>query len=154
MKAENLYHSGIIVDAFDETLEWFTKVAGYEWTDVVSVDQVAVTPDGEITIPMRMAYSKSEPRLEIIQTIPGTVWEPSDSGVHHLGYWSDDVEADVATLEANGWEVEVKSYIPDDSGKLLWAYCKGPGGPRIELVGEAMKPFMDYWFSLVDGQPQ
>ena len=50
MKAENLYHSGIIVDDFDETLEWFTKVAGYEWTDVVSVDQVAVTPDGEITI--------------------------------------------------------------------------------------------------------
>ena len=154
MKAENLYHSGIIVDDFDETMQWFTKVAGYEWTDVVSVDQVAVTPDGEITIPMRMAYSKTEPRLEIIQTIPGTVWEPSDSGIHHLGYWSDDVEADTATLKANGWEIEVKSYIPDDSGKLLWTYCKGPGRPRVELVGRAMKPFMEYWFSLVDGQPQ
>ena len=40
---------------------------------------------------MKMAYSKSEPRLEIIQSIPGTVWEPADSGVHHIGYWSDDV---------------------------------------------------------------
>ena len=44
VKPENLYHSGIIVDDFDKTLEWFTEVAGYEWTDVVSVDQVGVTP--------------------------------------------------------------------------------------------------------------
>ena len=44
MKPENLYHSGIIVDDFDKTLEWFTKVAGYEWTDVVSVDQSPSRP--------------------------------------------------------------------------------------------------------------
>ena len=48
MKPENLYHTGIVVDDFDNTLDWFTKVAGYRWTDVVSVDQVAVTPDGGI----------------------------------------------------------------------------------------------------------
>ena len=95
-------------------------MAGYEWTDVVSVDQVAVTPDGEITIPMRMAYSKSDPCVEIFQTVPGTIWVPADSGVHHIGYWSDDVEADVETLETNGWAVEVKSYTPDD-----WASCSG-----------------------------
>ena len=57
VKAENLYHTGIVVDDLDATMEWFTKVAGYTWTDVVTVDQEAVTPDGEITIPMRMAYS-------------------------------------------------------------------------------------------------
>jgi catechol 2,3-dioxygenase-like lactoylglutathione lyase family enzyme len=154
MKPENLYHTGIVVDDFENTLAWFTKVAGYRWTDVVSVDQVAVTPDGEITIPMKMAYSATDPRVEILQTVPGTVWVPADSGVHHLGYWSDDVEADLATLEANGWELEVKSFNPDGSGTLLWAYCKGPKGPRIELVSHAMKPFIEYWFSTVDGKPQ
>lgn len=32
---------------------------------------------------------------------------------------------------------EVKSYNPDGPGTLLWAYCKGPSGPRIELVSRA-----------------
>ena len=44
MKPENLYHSGIVVDDLDATLDWFTKVAGYRWTDVVEVDQVAQHP--------------------------------------------------------------------------------------------------------------
>ena len=72
---------------------------------------------------------------------------PQARGVHHLGYWSDDLEADLATLEANGLACEVKSYNPDGSGKLLWAYTKGPTGPRIELVSRAMEPFIEYWWS-------
>ena len=62
---------------------------------------------------------------------------PQARGVRHLGYWSDDLEADLATLEANGLACEVKSYNPDGSGKLLSAYTKGPTGPRIELVSRA-----------------
>jgi catechol 2,3-dioxygenase-like lactoylglutathione lyase family enzyme len=147
MRPENLYHTGIVVDDLDATLDWFTKVAGYRWTDVVEVDQVAQTPRGAVTIPMRMAYSGADPRVEIIQAVPGTVWVPADSGVHHLGYWSDDVESDLATLEASGMPYEVKSFNPDGSGKLLWAYCKGQAGPRIELVSRAMKPFIEYWFA-------
>jgi Glyoxalase/Bleomycin resistance protein/Dioxygenase superfamily len=108
--------------------------ADYRWTDVVEAEQIGQTLQGEVTIPMRMVFSGSAPRIEILQTVPGTVWVPADSGVHHLGYWSDDLEADLATLEANGLACEVKSYNPDGSGKLLWAYTKGPTGLRIELV--------------------
>ena len=150
MKPENLYHAGIVVDDLDATLDWFTKVAGYRWTDVVEAEQVVETPTGEKTIPMRMAYSGMEPRLEILQTVQDTVWVPADSGVHHLGYWSDDVESDLAALAANGMGYEVRSYNPDGSGTLLWAYCKGPTGPRIELVSSAMKPFIEYWWSTAD----
>jgi lactoylglutathione lyase len=97
---------------------------------------------------MRMAYSGDAPRLEFLQTIPNTVWTPADSGVHHLGYWSDDVDADVATLEANGMELEVKSLLPE--GSTLWAYCKGGTGPRIELVSRAMEPFIAQWFATAE----
>jgi lactoylglutathione lyase len=154
MKPEDLYHTGIVVDDFDEALDWFTKVAGYWWTDVVEVDQVAQTPSGEITIPMRMAYSGTSPRLELIQAVPGTIWVPADSGVHHLGYWSDDVESDLATLEATGMQYEVKAFNPDGSGTVLWAYCKGKTGPRVELVSRDMEPFIAYWFATADTAPQ
>ena len=147
MKAENLYHTGIVVDDLDATMEWFSKLAGYTWTDVVEVEQVAQTPAGEVTIPMKMVYSGADPRLELLQTVPGTVWMPADSGVHHIGYWSDDVESDLAALQAGGMDLEVKSYNPDGSGTLLWAYAKGPTGPRIELVSRAMEPFISYWWS-------
>ncbi len=147
MKAEYLYHTGIVVDDLEATMERLAKVAGYTWTDIVSVVQEAVTPAGDVTIPMKMVYSGADPRLELLQTVPGTVWTPADSGVHHVGYWSDDVESDLATLESNGMALEVKSYNPDGSGTLLWAYAKGSTGPRIELVSRNMEPFIAYWWA-------
>ena len=45
----------------------------------------------------------------------------------------------------------MKSYNPDGSGTLLWAYCKGPFGPRIELVSRNMEPFIAYWWSTAEG---
>ena len=148
MKPDDLYHTGIVVDDLDATLKWFTVVASYRWTDVVEVDQTVYTPKREATVPMRMAYSSDDPRVEILQTIHNTVWTPADSGVHHLGYWSDDVDADVAKLEANGMVLEVKSLLPE--GSTLWAYCKGATGPRIELVSRAMEPFIAQWFATAD----
>ena len=29
MKAENLYHTGMVVDDLEATMEWLTEVAGY-----------------------------------------------------------------------------------------------------------------------------
>ncbi|BBZ32945.1 VOC family protein [Mycolicibacterium confluentis] len=147
MKAEDLFHTGIVVDDLGAAMEWFTAVAGYTWTDVVSVDQQVVTSAGDITVPMKMAYSGAEPRLELVQTVMGSVWTPADSGVHHIGYWSDVVESDLAALESGGMTCEVKSYNPDGSGALLWAYARGPAGPRVELVSRNMKPFIEQWWA-------
>lgn len=153
MKTEDLYHTGIVVDDLEAAMAWLAKLAGYTWTDIVTVDQDAVTPDGDVTILMKMVYSGAEPRLELLQTVPGTVWTPANSGVHHLGYWSDDVESDLATVESNGLALEVKSYNPDGSGTLLWAYAKGPVGPRIELVSRNMQPFIAYWWETASAKP-
>ncbi len=51
-------------------------------------------------------------------------------------------------------DLEVKSYNPDGSGTLLWAYAKGQTGPRIELVSRAMEPFISYWWSSAAASPQ
>ena len=55
MKPENLFHTGIVVDDLDATMDWFTKVADYRWTDVVEAEQIGQTPQGEVTIPMRIS---------------------------------------------------------------------------------------------------
>jgi hypothetical protein len=145
MKSENQYHTGIVVDDVDATLQWLTDVAGYKWCDKLIGEHDVETPEGNRTIPFHFAYSMSEPRLEIIATQPGTLWEPTDSGLHHLGFWSDDVEQDIVTLTATGMAVEVKGRDP--FGTLLWAYCKGPSGPRIELVSRSLEPILSQLFA-------
>lgn len=96
-------------------------------------------PDGEAEIDLRFTYSRTTPRLEVIRTVPGTPWTPAaGSGVHHLGYWSDDVAADSARLSARGYVNEVSGIRPD--GSLYWAYHRSPDGPRIELVSREVEP--------------
>ena len=56
-------------------------------------DVDAAEPSGDVELDLRFAYSATEPRLEIIRSVPGSLWVPAPgSGIHHLGYWSDDVE--------------------------------------------------------------
>jgi hypothetical protein len=86
----------------------------------------------------------SEPRIELVQAIPGTLWQTSDAGAHHLGYWSDDIDRDIEVLVANGYALDVKSI--GHGGKPYWAYCGKKGGPRIELVAAMHKPYMAEYF--------
>src|SRR5579862_8569652 len=102
MTPEDLYHTGIVVDDFEGALAWLTDVAGYRWCDELALDQVVWTPEGDRKVPIRFAYSRDEPRLEVLQAVPGTVWVPSDSGIHHLGYWSEALDSDLEALEGLG----------------------------------------------------
>jgi hypothetical protein len=144
VKAQDQYHVGIVVDDLDATLQRLTDTAGYRWCDQYAGDQEVTTPDGEITIPLRFAYSVDEPRLEIIEAVPGTLWVPADSGLHHLGYWSDDVAGDTAALVERGYRVDAEAMLDD---LALWTYCSAPGGPRIELVNRIIEPFLRDWFT-------
>ena len=145
MKPEDLYHTGIVVEDLDAARRWLTDVAGYRWCEEYAGDVAVETVGGEVEVPIRFAYSMSEPRLELVQAVPGTVWMPTSSGIHHLGYWSDDVERDLATLAAHGMHVEVRALA--GPARTQWAYCKGPGRPRIELVDRGLEPMLSAWFA-------
>jgi hypothetical protein len=145
LKPEDLYHSGLVVDDFDHALRWWSEVAGYQWCDELAIEQNVHTPEGSRTVPLRFTYSMSEPRIELVEAVPGTLWMPSTSGIHHFGYWSDDVQRDVNALVEGGAQIEVDAPLPD--GSLLWAYCKVASGPRIELVSRSIQPMIAEWFA-------
>ena len=87
------------------------------------------------------------PRVEVIQSIPGTLWTPAvGSGIHHLGYWSDDVATDAALLAARGYAAEATGVRPE--GSPVWAYHRSASGPRIELVSRELAVGLEqYWGS-------
>lgn len=132
------FHLGIVVDDLPATLDELTRTLGYRWgTEVVADSPIRIGQD-ERTLHSRFVYSVSEPRLEIIQSVPGSdIWAASGQ-VHHLGYWSDDIEADTAALVGQGYRREVVGLNP--GGGLLWSYLRNPQGLRVELIDRTIEP--------------
>ena len=145
MRAADQFHAGIVVDDFDATLSGLTELFGYEWGEEIRATVPVRLPDGEITIDLGFVYSLNLPRLEIIRSIPGTLWSESPgSSVHHLGYWSDDVEADSARLTEKGYANEAMGCDPD--GHPYWSYQRSANGLRIELVSRTIEAALqNYW---------
>jgi Glyoxalase/Bleomycin resistance protein/Dioxygenase superfamily len=145
MRASDQFHAGIVVDDFDATLSALSELFGYEWGEEIRATVPVQLPQGEITIDLGFVYSLTLPRLEIIRTIPGTLWTQSPgSSVHHLGYWSDDVEADAARLADKGYATEAMGCDP--SGSPYWSYNRSGDGLRIELVSRTIEAALkNYW---------
>lgn len=136
MKADNLFHIGIVTDDLDATRAGLTGLLGYEWGPQIGGPVTVTLPGGVVVdVEMACAYSITTPRLEIVRSIPGTFWEPvAGAGVHHLGYWSDDVAADAAELVAAGYETEATRGGPDGPS---FAFLRSDTGYRVELVSRA-----------------
>src|SRR5258706_8997702 len=109
MNASDQFHVGIVVDDLDATLSSLTEMFGYEWTDELTVPTPVLLPDGEVVIEFSFVYSRNTPRLEVIRSRPGTLWVAVEgSGIHHLGYWSDDVQVDADRFVARGYLLEAQ----------------------------------------------
>ena len=146
MRGHDQFHVGIVLDDLDAGLAEMTEMFGYEWAAPLAVQTPVVLPDREFMLDLRFAYSVTEPRVELVQSVAGNPVGPRrlGSGVHHVGYWSDDVAADAAVLEAHGYANEAKGVRPD--GAAAWAYHRSPRGPRIELVSRELQPGLEqYW---------
>jgi len=146
-QGEDLYHTGIVVDDFDKALAQLAAQAGHRFAEPMKSSLRLRTPAGESTVDLLVTYSCGPgPLIEVIQAVPGTHWQPvAGSGLHHLGYWVDDIGAESAALIAAGMPLEAAGLGPDD--QVVYAYHYDEHSVRIELVDRAMKPFIDAWIS-------
>ncbi|MEU6534285.1 VOC family protein [Streptomyces sp. NPDC047000] len=152
LSPEALFHTGLVVEDLDLAMKTFGALAGYRFTTVMELEVTARTPDGLQHASQRFALSLEEPRLELVEAVPGTVWVSDGSnGAHHVGYWAENERiADMsAELVAQGFAVEASNDVAAD-GILMWVYHRGLGGVRIELLNTLMKPSMDAWIAGAD----
>jgi Enoyl-(Acyl carrier protein) reductase/Glyoxalase/Bleomycin resistance protein/Dioxygenase superfamily len=86
LKAEDLYHTGIVVPDLDAAAERFSTIAGYSFTKAIAGPVTIRTDAGQQTVDFRFAYSLQAPHIELIEEVPGTPWvAAADNAVHHLG---------------------------------------------------------------------
>ena len=138
------YHTGIIVEDVDAAIPLWEKATGTQWGVPYRGPFDVHTPaDGRTTtLDLAMAYSR-DLRLELVQRIPGTCWEivGGSSGIHHTGCWADDLRADAARLEADGWPIVAHGVGPD-GGIAMFSYHQVPGIGYLELVDRATREFL------------
>ncbi|GAA3725965.1 VOC family protein [Gordonia hankookensis] len=139
MKAEDMFHVGIVTDDLETTRSQLSELLRYEWGPEIAAPIEVDLAGGSATVEITCAYSTTTPRLEVIRSVPGTFWESvGGSGIHHVGYWSDDVGADAAELERLGYMTEATRRAPD--GSPFFAFMRSDKGIRMELVTRAAEP--------------
>lgn len=134
-------HVAIVVDDLSLAMDRYARSLGVGWA-VPWTGAIPVVVDGEPAEPeVRFTYSiEGPPHLELIEGIEDTVWQRGN-GLHHAGFWSDDVEGEADGLAATGWEVETRSPSWD------FAYLRSADGARIELTDRSARPRFAAWLA-------
>lgn len=145
LRPADQFHVGIVVEDVAATLAELSALFGYAWCAETGGPSQVRLATGDALLELRCVYSRTAPRLEIVHSIPGTLWEPAaGSGIHHIGYWSDDMAADCDELERHGYVSEAVRTGPD--GVPFFAFYRAPTGFRVELVTRRAQPALEqYW---------
>ncbi|MBP3037849.1 VOC family protein [Arthrobacter sp. zg-ZUI100] len=141
------YHHGIVVADLESAVAAASREHGLTFTDPWVGTQRIRTPEGVQEVEFRFVYSAEGPvHLELIQQMPGTLWVTDGvADIHHLGYWSDDVAADGARLEAGGMELAFE-HVPDEGRMSGYRYYRSALGFYVELVHSSMRePMENLW---------
>ena len=87
----SFFHVGVVVPSLEAARGHLSEVLGIAWGPIVDIDiDKERDADGHnLTLPLRMCYSTVAPRMELIEELPGSVWECNEhSNLHHIGFWS------------------------------------------------------------------
>jgi hypothetical protein len=140
-----LYHVGIVVPDIEVAKAHLGELLGITWGPVLHMDGIDVRDaDGnDLFVPNTLCYSTEAPHVELVQEVPGTVWECNEhSNLHHIGVWTDALPADSAAYGELRCPLQLCGH-DDDTAPTQFAYHRDPLGVRIELVDVALKATME-----------
>ena len=139
LQSKDLFHTAIIVPDVDASAAELTRIAGLTWSPKIDVEVPLWTPGEGVQMRRMVAvYSVEAPHMELVTALQGTLWDLTPRAIHHFGYWSDDLVAESAALEAQG--------LPRVAGAMNgdqlygFAYHETRDGLLVELVDRAVFP--------------
>ena len=142
-------HVGQAVPDLDAAMASLGGALGLDWCEVLAWDMRVWTPEGAQDVHCRFTYSTGPRahRFELLQSVPGTLWDADGPTAHHVGFWSSNLRGDGAGLEAEGFRLV--GTLADDPGRPTgFAYYQHPdGGPLLELVDDALIPRFERWWA-------
>ncbi len=138
------YHTGILVDDVAAAIPAWEAATGVPWGPTYTGPLLVRTPADDRTdvLELSMAYS-TDLRLELVRHQVGTCWDLAGAaGIHHTGCWSNQLEADAATLEAQGWPI-VAHGVGEAGEFAVFSYHQVPGLGLLELVSSDTREMLE-----------
>ena len=141
------FHIGIVATDLHAHMAELTAVVGARWTSV-RTRRAQISMHGvDRTVALQVAYTVDGPfRLEVIQSVPGTIWAARHTRLHHIGCWSDELGDDRTRLMSLGLPAVAEAMDPD-TGQRRWTYHRRPEGYLFELVASSNKPRLEAWWA-------
>ena len=134
------FHVGIVVPDIVAARKRFVDLLGIEWGPIIEREQAEggdAEPVEAIQSPFKLCYSTVPPHLELIEEIPGSQWVCNEhSNLHHIGFWSDAVDADAVHWASAGCPRASSQYNTND--ELIRTY-QTTLGVRLELVSTTLR---------------
>ncbi len=151
---QKVFHTGLLVPDLSAAMDHYGRTLNLRWAKPFTFESLALwTPaDGLHHLRLEVTYSIEGPQHLEIQTGPrGSYYDPALSTGYHVGVWVDDVPAEVAAMQAQGWTVSAAGAAPED-GWGTFVYLEPPGGGlRVELVSKELQPVFDRWWGGANG---
>jgi len=125
----SIWHIGIAVHDLEKGQKELSEVFGLRWRPARVRKLTLLDAAGRpVAVECNVAFSRGGPfAIEVWQAIPGTPLDlPESGGVHHIGYWVDDLATEAERLDALGFP----RYATAGTTPLL---NRGPAGTLIEL---------------------
>jgi hypothetical protein len=148
LEPSDLYHMGFVVPDLEAGMDEMGRAAGLRWASMQDTTLPLVGPDGPFDLHIRFTYSIDFPHIELIESIPGSLWEGAPGhAAHHLGYWTDDVAAASKRLETELGAPRLVTYATASGEPKGFAYHRLPSGMLIEVVDRARAAQFAEWFA-------
>jgi catechol 2,3-dioxygenase-like lactoylglutathione lyase family enzyme len=127
--SQRIWHIGVAVDDLERGKQEFADVFGLSWRPIrVRVLTLTDVRGADYEVECQVTFSQGGPfAVELWEAIPATpLAAPPGGGVHHIGYWVEDMAQENARLSALGFA----PYATVGHRPLLNA---GPSGTVVEL---------------------
>jgi len=147
------FHTGFVVPRLEPAMAELTTLLGVTWTEIEDWPMRVRTPDGALDVRLRFVYTMSDapPFVELLEPVPGTVWESPSSALgpgaaHHLGVWAEDFADTSNRMVAAGF-TRLLTFDQKSGRPAGFAYHRLPSGALIELVDGASRPGLERWLA-------
>jgi methylmalonyl-CoA/ethylmalonyl-CoA epimerase len=132
MQIKSVDHISYAVKDIDKVIEAWSRLYGIgPWTFQENGGKDGKGRPWKI----RMAFAHIGPvEIELVQSLEGRIFQSKfidkwGEGVHHLGFYVDNVDAEVAKLTKEG-----ATLLIHDPGRFAYLDAGGPGGAIFELM--------------------
>ncbi len=137
---ERFFRIGIVVKDIDETIKHYERTFGFGPFEIRYVDYPTATYYGQVAgyRGKRAFFFMGPVQIELIELVDGkTIHEDflreKGEGLHHLGFWVDNIEESKKRAEALGYKV-IQSYTRPDNTGFAYLDSDKIGGVLFEII--------------------